>query len=80
VIKMNLIDIIEDFKRARGVNRYVHMQRIREYVKGTNILIVLEQIKRIDEPTDLNILLGVGMRGVLWKAVVGRQAYLEGVS
>lgn len=77
---MKLSDLIDDFKRARGVSRYVHMQRIREYVKETDLLILLNEIKRIDTTEDLNILLGVGMRGAIWKAVVGRQAYLEGVS
>ncbi|NVM22643.1 MAG: hypothetical protein HWN68_12800 [Desulfobacterales bacterium] len=77
---MKLQHLIDDFKRSRGVGRYVQMQRIREYVNNTDVFIVLEEIKRMDETKDLDILLGVGMRGVLWKAVVGRQAYIEGVS
>lgn len=76
---MSLENLIGDFKRARGVGRYVHMNKIREYFKMTHWKVLVDEINRISEPKDLDILIGVGMKGILWSAVVGRRAYLEGV-
>lgn len=79
MFKMNLKSLLKDVANARSTMRLVHMDRIREYVRVSKPTDLIKEIKDIHEPKELDILIGVGMKGILWSSVVSRRAYLEGV-
>lgn len=74
-----LFRFLEDFKSATGVGKLVLMAQLREFVRRVDIYEMLNAIRVIDDEDDLNILIGVGMRGVLYYAVLKRKAEMEGI-
>lgn len=73
-------DLLEEYKERHGVNRLVTMSKLRDYVTRNNVLDTVDEIKRITNEKDLDILIGVGLRGVLWYATIAQKAKLTGVS
>lgn len=56
------------------------MEKLRRYVRDQDLLDTVDEIRRITDSEHLNILIGVGMRGALWYAVIAQKAKLEGLS
>ena len=78
--KLTLDDLLYAFETSQGVGRLVVMSRLRHYVRTVDMLTVMDEIRRITDTKRLDILIGVGMPGALWAAVVSRKADLMGVS
>lgn len=55
------------------------MTMLREMTKSMPFVDLLHVINLIDDETDLNILLGIGMKGMLYYAIMKRKATLHGV-
>ena len=77
---VNLKDLLYEYKEAHGVHRLIIMSKLRTYVTDQDLLTTIDEIKTITDKKDLDILIGVGMRGALWYAVIARSAFLEGVA
>lgn len=75
----DLLTLLGDYQERRGVARLMVMTRLRAYVLKTPQPLVLEQIQRIHDVKHLKVLIGVGMRGVLYHAVVAQLARNEGL-
>ena len=78
--EVKLKDLIYEYEESHGVARLVVMEKLRAYVTKTDVLTVIDEIRTITDPKRLNILIGVGMRGILWTAVIAHRARLEGVA
>ena len=76
---LKLVEILETFSEKRGVGRLVVMARLRDYVARQPIRDLLEEISFINRDDYLDVLLGVGMRGVLYYAVVKQKAEMMGI-
>lgn len=55
------------------------MSQLRTYANNADFLDLLDQINRITDRKLLDVLIGVGMRGRLYYAVIARLAKLEGI-
>lgn len=76
---LRLKDLLWEFDGSRGVGRYVVMQKLRRYVTDMDMWTVIDEIKTVTDEKHLDVLIGVGMRGPLWSAVVAQKAHLQGV-
>lgn len=61
------------------MNKLVVMSQLRQFVVETPPLEMLDVIKDITVDWQLNVLLAVGMRDILYYAVVSRKAELIGL-
>lgn len=77
---VNLKDLLWEYEGAHGVTKLVVMAKLRDYVTRQDMWTVIDEIKTITEEKYLDVLIGVGMRGPLWSAVVAQKALLMGVS
>lgn len=55
------------------------MSQLRTYVLKTPVAVIIEEIRKINDIKHLKVLIGVGMRGVLYHAVVAQLARNEGL-
>lgn len=55
------------------MERLIIMGQLREYMKSVPYLTILEEINPVNDGEELNILLGVGLRGVLYYAVIAKK-------
>ena len=62
--------LLDRYKESRGIERLIVMGQLRQYVKDTPYLTLLRELDPITEKDELNVLLGVGLKGVLYYAVV----------
>lgn len=75
----DLLTLLGDYQEKRGLGRLLIMSRLRTYVNTTDPRMVLEQIQRINNNKHLKVLVGVGMKGMLYHAVVAQLARNEGL-
>jgi hypothetical protein len=73
---LKLRDYLEQFQGQRGVDRIMTLAAIRRYVATKSARVLLDEINSINRIEDLNVLIGAGMRGLLYIAVMGRKAQL----
>ncbi len=77
---INLNDLLWEFDEAQGLGRYVVMAKLRHYVTVNDVQQTIDEIRKITDHKHLDVLIGVGMRGHLYYAVIGRKAFLMGVT
>jgi len=75
----NLLTFLEDYQKRYGIGKLVVMNQLRQYVIDTPFPTVLEEVQHIFDVRDLKVLIGVGMRGALYYAVVAQMARVEGL-
>jgi hypothetical protein len=75
----NLVDLLQNYREGSGYDKLVKLSQIREIVFKTEPRTLLTFISNINEPYYLNILLGVGLKGMLWEAVIKQKAILSGI-
>ena len=78
-VRIDLTDLLYAYEETLGTGKLVVMAQLRHYVNTRNVLDTIDEIKRITDPKWLDVLIGVGMPGVLWSAVVAQKAKLMGV-
>lgn len=76
---LKLEDLLYAYDQAQGMTRLVVMSQLRHYVQTTDWMVVIDEIKRITNEKHLDVLIGVGMRGPLWIAVISQKAKLVGL-
>lgn len=77
--KNNLHIIYHQFLNTRGVGRLVALSIARQYLVDNDVSKTLEEISKISDVRELDFLIGAGLRGVIYYAVVGQRARLEGL-
>jgi len=73
---LKLCDLLEQYHGQRGVDRIMTLAAIRNYVSKKSVRMLIDEINNINTVNDLNVLIGAGMRGLLYTAVMGRKAQL----
>jgi hypothetical protein len=72
--KKMLREMLDQYRGETTEGKLVLIARLREYVRRQDPYVVKDEISVIDDETDLNILVGVGLRGILWYEVVKQKA------
>lgn len=75
----NLTDLLRNYRSGSGYDRLVKLSQIRDILWKTEPRTLLDFISNINDADYLNVLLGCGLKGLLWSAVVKRKAELDGV-
>jgi hypothetical protein len=70
VLAWTLRYLLNRYKESRGIERLIVMGQLRQYVKDTPYLTLLKELEPITEKDELNVMLGVGLKGVLYYAVI----------
>ena len=78
-ISITLDDLLERYKQVEGVNRVLLLADIRRYVSRRPLRSLLDEFDHISDSHDCDVLLGAGMKGQLYMAVVKQKAILEGI-
>lgn len=74
-----LLDLLNEFEERHGVSRLVVREQIRNVINNMPLNDVLDVIKLIRKEEHFNILMGVGMRGALYYAIIKRKAEMMGL-
>jgi len=74
-----LKELIEQVKAAEGVGKLIIMFQLRTYVQQQSHQSILKEISEIWEIHELNVLMGAGMPGELYYAVLGQGARIKGL-
>jgi len=61
------------------VGRLIIMLQIRTYSQQASTMSMLKEIEAVWDETDLNVLVGAGMRGILYYKVLEQKARMAGV-
>lgn len=76
----DLKTLLQQHREQVGVGRLIVMYQIRTYAQQTQVQALLEEIGAIWDDTDLDVLIGAGMRGVLYYAVLNQKAKMAGIA
>ena len=74
-----LKELIEEEKRAESMGKLIVLYQIRAYIQQQSRESILKEIGSIWDSKDLNILIGAGMPGELYYAVIGQCARARGL-
>jgi hypothetical protein len=74
-----MIEILEAYRSTKGVGKLVVMVSLRDYLRRTALDVAMDEIRTLTNESDLNILLGAGLRGVLYYVVISQKAELMGI-
>lgn len=75
----NLTDLLKTYRNGTGYDRLVKLSQIKEILDKTEPRSLLDYISNINNDDTLNVLLGCGLKGMYWQAVVKQKAILSGV-
>jgi DNA polymerase III alpha subunit len=75
----NLMELLNIYREGSGYDRLVKLSQIREIVFKTEPRTLLDFISNINDESHLNILLGCGLKGLVWQAVIKQKAILSGI-
>jgi hypothetical protein len=73
------MDLLSTFRQGTAYDRLVMLSEIRDILVKTEPRSLFDFISNIVEPDYLNILLGCGLKGLVWQAVIKRKAVLSGI-
>lgn len=76
---MDLMGLLLNYRQAKGAGRLVVMAQIRAYVQRGYIPDLLNEISDIYDEKFLDVLIGAGMPGALYYAVISQKAKIMGV-
>jgi hypothetical protein len=74
-----LKELIDQIHASEGVTKLIIMFQLRTYLQQQSHQSILEEISKIWESEDLNVLIGAGMRGELFYAVMAQGARIRGM-
>ena len=75
----NLDDLLQNYREGSGYDRLVKLSQIRELIYKTEPRSLLNYISLTTESDYLDILLGCGLKGLIWEAVIKQKAILSGI-
>ena len=74
-----LTELIKTYRNGSGYDRLVRISQIKEILAKTEPRSMISYIESINNDDSLNILLGCGLRGIIWQAVIKQKAILTGL-
>jgi len=77
--KPQLPKLLEQYRSESGIGKVLMMANIREYVRLQDPFVVQDEIRSVSDEQDLNVLLGVGMKGFLYYEVIKQKAKSVGL-
>ena len=69
-----LRELLDQYRGDTSLGRLTTMFQLREYVRRQDPYIMKDEISTVDDEQDLNVLIGVGMKGFLWYEVIKQKA------
>ena len=72
--KRQLSELLQKYRGETTNGKLLLMGQLREYVRRQDPYILKDEISTVDDEQDLNVLVGVGMKGFLWYEVVKQKA------
>lgn len=76
---LKLTDLLHEWDERQGLSRLIVMAKLRDYVKKTEFMVLIDEIHTITRDDWLDVLIGVGMRGEQYYAVIGQKAKILGL-
>jgi len=74
-----MIELLAKYRSESGLGRLVMMANLREYVRLQDPFVLQDEVRGISDEQDLNVLLGVGMKGFLYYEVIKQKAKSVGL-
>jgi len=71
---LNLRDLLDGYRGETTYGKLVLMGELRDYVRRTDWNVLVDEIRQVDNIDDLNVLIGVGMKGILWYETIKQKA------
>ena len=78
-VKRSLADFLDRYRGETTNGKMVLMGQLREYVRRQDPWIVKDEVSMVTDEQDLNVLLGVGMKGFLYYEVIKQKAKSVGM-
>lgn len=78
-VKKQLRELLDQYFGATPSGKVILMARLRDYTRRQKFLILMDEIRDIDLEQELDVLLGVGMKGVLYFQVIKQKAKCVGL-
>ena len=78
-VKRQLSELLEKYRGEGWAGRLMLMGRLREYVRRQDPFILQDEVRDVTDEQDLNVLLGVGMKGFLYYEVIKQKAKSVGM-
>jgi len=72
--KVDLRSLLDGYREETSYGRLVVMSELRDYVRRTETFALIDEIRQVTDEQDLNVLIGVGMKGILWYEVIKQKA------
>jgi hypothetical protein len=69
-----LRELLDKYRGETTFGKMLLIGTIREYVRRQDPYIVKDEIGDVSDEQDLNVLVGVGMKGFLWYEVIKQKA------
>jgi hypothetical protein len=76
--KKRIKELVEDYYELGAVEKINRITQIRSYVSTQKWETVADEIRACQNTQELKVLLGAGMKGVLWSITVKKFAELSG--
>lgn len=76
--KRQLFEFLMKYRGETTNGKMLLMGQLREYVRRQDPYIVKDEIGSVTDEQDLNVLVGVGMKGFLWYEVIKQKARCMG--
>ena len=77
--KKQMTELLTKYRSESGMGRLVMMANLREYVRLQDPFVLQDEVRGISDEQDLNVLLGVGMKGFLYYEVIRQKAKSVGM-
>jgi len=77
--KKSLRELLDKYRGEGWAGKIVLMANMREYVRRQDPFILQDEVRDVSDEQDLNVLLGVGMRGFLYYEVIKQKAKSVGM-
>jgi hypothetical protein len=72
--KTQLRELLDQYRGEAWHGKLLLMSQLRDYVRRQDPFIVRDEIRTIDNEQDLDVLAGVGMKGILYYEVIMQKA------
>jgi hypothetical protein len=76
--KRQLLELLDKYRGETWQGKLLLMSNLREYVRRQDPYILKDEISDVSDEQDLNVLVGVGMKGFLWYEVIKQKARCMG--
>lgn len=78
-VARKLSDILSSYSSQSALGKLTMLNDIRAYIRVHSYASVVDEINAVTSAKDINVLIGAGMRGPLYLALLKRKAEIEGI-